>query len=489
MINALPASLRVYVPKIEAIISKWPVKVTLDHAVKWVMQFDADDQALAVRILEHTHVLGSKQVRDALEVAHAKLERMVSEKGAPIKGNNTLYAGIGNAAKSGGLIAYHYRVAAEISEHDFFSGEEEKSLDLSKIENIVLVDDVIGTGKTITNEVTRIAEEIYTLSKTRNVFVLTVAGYEEGIQNITTETGASVVCALEYTSKDTVSNLDASFYADISVSQRGADLERIKRYCRSISKSELGFGGVGGLLVFDHNTPNTTLPIIWHSGKGWLPLFPRATRIPGAAKVLRSAEEERTSTTQATAELKVAESCADSPLTLFVEGKIDEIFVDCMRQKHDLSGRLGVKEINAIALGGLYQSERLLDLLKTSRKHAVFILDDDEHSRRASSRWSALEKVKILKLKPTFVAILDIEKIFESRERFPGLPENLGSVDDPKFMHEVELAVLKRGPVSANAERITQVIDEFLDQNKYDEFIDSLKSVINSAGRESASKD
>lgn len=477
MINALPSALRMYVPKVESIISRWPVKITLDHAIKWIMQFDAEDQPLAVRILEHIHVLGSKEVRAALEVAHAKLERMVSEKGAPINGNNTLYAGVGNAAKSGGLIAYHYRVAAEIPEQDFFVSEEEKGLDLSKIENIVLVDDVIGTGKTITKEVTRIAEEVYTLSKTRNVFVLTVAGYEEGIQYITKETGASVVCALEYSSKDTVSNPDAAFYKEMPVSERGIDLERIKRYCRSISTSELGFGGVGGLLVFDHNTPNTTLPIIWHGGKGWLPLFPRATRIPGAAKVLRSAENER-SKTDVPLETSVPASHKDSVLTLFVEGKIDEIFVDCMRQRYDLAKKLGVKDINAIALGGLYQSERLLNLLKTSRKHAVFILDDDEHAKRALSRMAALESVKVVRLKPTFAAMLDLEKIFQNRDRFPGLPEVPSSVDDPKFMHEIELAVLKRGPISANTERITQVIGEFLDENKYGAFVEQLRPLV-----------
>ncbi|HYF78868.1 MAG TPA: hypothetical protein VD973_17165 [Symbiobacteriaceae bacterium] len=478
MINALPSSLRAYVPRIESVISKWPVKITLEHAIKWVMQFDAEDQALAVRVLEHIHVLGSKEIRDALEVAHAKLERMVSEKGAPIRGNNTLYAGIGNAAKSGGLIAYHYRVAAEISENDFFSSEEERSLDLSKIENIVLVDDVIGTGKTIKKEVTRIAEEVYTLSKTRNVFVLTVAGYEEGIQYITNETGASVVCALEYTSKDTVSNLDASFYKDMPVSDRSIDLDRIKRYCRSISTSELGFGGVGGLLVFDHNTPNTTLPIIWHNGKGWLPLFPRATRIPGAAKIIRSAENERNQPTPEVAGGDAVTESGEAPLTLFVEGKIDEVFVDCMRQRYDLAGRIGVKEVNAIALGGLYQSERLLDLLKTSRKNAVFVLDDDEHARRASSRLVALENVKILRLKPTFAAMLDFQRVFQNRDRFPDLPESFGSVDDPKFVHAVEAAVLKRWPVSANSERITQVIDEFLDQIKYSTFVAELKAVV-----------
>jgi hypothetical protein len=478
MINILPTTLKALLPKIEAVILKWPIKISLEHAIKWVMQFDTEDQPLAIRILEHIQVVGSKEVRDALEVAHAKLERMVSEKGSPIKRNNTLFAGIGNAAKSGGLIAYHYRVTADISENDFFSSDEEKNLDLSKIENIVLVDDIVGTGKTITKEVTRIVEEIYTLSKTRNVFVLTVAGYEEGIQHITNETGASVVCALEYTAKDTVSNLDAEFYKEMPVSDRGVSLERIKRYCRSISTSELGFGGVGGILVFDHNTPNTTLPIIWHNGKGWLPLFPRATRIPGAAKVLMSAKDERSQTVTAEIPEGNVSPNTEVALTLFVEGKIDEIFIDYMRLKLELASRLGVKEVNAIALGGLYQSERLLELLRSSQKHAIFVLDDDEHARRASSRLEALTKVKIIHLKPTLIAMLDLKKIFINRDRFPGLPENLGSTNDPKFMHEVELAVIKRGPVGANAERITQVIDEFIDKKRYEEFVGEMKSLI-----------
>lgn len=478
MINALPSSLRDYVEKLESIIGKWPINVSIEHVIKWIMQFDADDHFLAVRILENIQVLGTRDIRDALEVAHAKLERVVSEKGVPIKGNNTLYAGVGNAAKSGGLISYHYRVTADIPENDFFSAEEEKNLDLSQISNIVLVDDVVGTGRTIAKEVTRIAEEIYTLSKNRNVFVLTVAGYEEGIQHIIKETGASVVCALEYTTKDTVSNLDGLFYRNLPVSEREVYLERVKRYCRSISQSELGYGSLGGLLVFEHNTPNTTLPIICHNGKGWLPLFPRAGRITGAAKVVKSAENERKNQEHKVVSEDTAPDSLQSELTLFVEGKLDELFIDYMRLKCDLAQRIDVTEVNAIALGGLHQSERLLELLRTSKKNAIFILDNDEHSRRASARLDTLNDVKTLFLKPNFVAMLDMDKIFSSRERFSNLPEQIGSIDDPKFMHEVELAILKRGAVGANSERIMQTIGEFLDQKKYDQFVSDLKSLM-----------
>lgn len=474
MISGLPFSLRSLQPRIEAAVGSWPIRLSLDHAVKWVMQFDSDDYLLAVRVLENLHVLGLGDIRSTLEVAHTKLLRSAAGKGVPIKRNNTLYAGIGSAAKSGSLIAYHYRIAAEIPEDDFLSGDDEQNLDLRQIENIVLVDDVIGTGKTVTSEVTHIAEEVYALSPTRNIFVLTIAGYEDGIKNVVESTGATVVCALEYGVRDTVAALDGAFFDGLPVVERSAALDRLKHYCRSISTSELGHGGVGGLLVFDHNTPNTTLPIVWHSGKGWLPLFQRSRKIPGAAKILKSVRDERE---QANAKSQPIRR-QDVELTLFVEGRIDEIFVDRLKLKLGLASRLAVREIAAVALGGLYQSERLLELLKSARKHAVFIFDNDDNSQRAAIRNRTLSSMPILYLRPNFVAMLDIERLYAARDRFPRLPERATDTTDPRWLHELEFAVLKRGPIAANAERISQIIDEFIDLDKYNEFALALNKTV-----------
>ena len=477
IINALPSSLKMLTSRIEKAISSWPIDITMDHAIRWILQFDSDDYLLAVRLIEHLDVLGSAQVRSALEVANTKLMRRASEKGAPIKGDNTLYAGIGSSAKSGSLISYHYRVTAELSEDDFLSGESEEELDLKKIENIVLVDDVIGTGKTVAKEVIRVAEEIYALSQSRNIFVLTVAGYLDGIHHVIEETGASVVSALEYSTLDTVSVSDAAFYEGLQVAERTAVQQRIKRYCKSISTSDLGFGGVGGLLVFDHNTPNTTLPIIWHTGKGWRPLFPRAVRIPGAAKVLKSAKNEAKTTNQ---KPNIVVDRGNVELTLFMEGKVDEIFIDLMRQKKDLAGRIGVREVAAVALGGLHGSDRLVDLLRESRKHAVFIFEDDRFTRARMEHLRDVDKVPVLTLKPNFISLLDIERIYAQRDRFPRLPELPESSEllpDLKWLTEVERALIRR-PITANTEGVMQLIDEFLDPHKYDKFIEELRAVV-----------
>lgn len=475
MITALPSNLRSLIDRIDRAITKWPIQVSLDHAIKWVLQFDKEDHNLAVKIIEHLDVLGSAQIRASLEIAHTKLVRKIAEKGFPMKGNNTLFAAVGSSAKSGALIAYHYRVTAGISEDSFVSSDEEDKLDLSKIENIVLVDDVIGSGKTIAKEVSRVAEEVYSLSRSRNIFVLTVAGYDDGIKYVMDETGASVVTALEYNVKDTVANLDAVFYHGMPMSERSTALDSIKRYCRTISTSSLGFAELGGLLVFDHNTPNTSLPIIWSNSKGWLPLFPRAAKIPGAAKLLKSAEDERKKTADITEATDPKVERETSELTLFVEGKVDEIFVDHFLSKHNLSEKINVGTVNAVALGGLYQSTKLLELLRESKKHAIFVLDNDTHAKRASARLNELNKVHVIHLKPSFIAMLDIERIYSNKERFPELPDHFSHIDDAKWLHEVERATLKRGSVLSSTEKISQFIEEFLDPIKYDEFCIALR--------------
>ncbi|WP_279360772.1 phosphoribosyltransferase-like protein [Xanthomonas sacchari] len=479
MINALPSSLANELERMERAISLWPVQVSMDNAVKWILQFDADDYTLALRIIENIDLLAQRDVRAAFEVAQAKLQRAAAEKGAPINGKNTLYAGVGQAAKSGAVMAYHYRLTAELSEKNFFVQDEETEIDFSDIENIVLLDDIIGTGKSVIKDVSRIAEEVHALAKPRNMYVLTVAGYEAGIKGVVDETGATVISALEYSSKDTVNDFDAAFYTGLPMSERSRTLERIKRYNRIASRSDLGFGGLGGLLVFDHNTPNTSLPLIWGSGNGWIPLFPRVGRVHGTAKVLKSLEKERLSESSVSPAASPSRpSKSNAILTIFVEGKFDELFVDVMRSRLELATKLGVKDVSAVALGGLAQSSRLVDLLSESRKFAVFVLDGDAHSRKMFARVGSIDKNRTIYLRPTFSAMFDFRRVFADSERFRGLPDQNVDPNDERWLQEFEVAVIKRRPLSASSEKLAQMIEEYLDRDKYSAFVEELSAIV-----------
>ncbi|MHC8379744.1 phosphoribosyltransferase [Pseudomonas sp. MDT1-16] len=467
MIGALPSSLREYVERIERAISRWPIHVSLDQGVNWVLQFDPEDYQLAVMILEHLDVLGSNELRSALNIAHTKLVRRVSEKGHPMTSSNTLFAGIGSSSKSGSLISYHYRIAAEISDDDFLDDDEE-ILDLSKIENIVLVDDVIGTGHTVAKELSALSEEIHSLSRPRNIFVLAVAGYEEGIKHVVEQAGATVVCALEYSNKDTVANLDSRFYQGLPMAERSVLFERLKKYCRLVSKWELGYGEIGGFLVFDHNTPNTTLPVVWGRGMAWTPLFPRADKIPGSAKIIKSAAVEREKDTQPEQQAKKIER-SDAEITIFVEGKDDEALIDTLAM-NGLAETLGVKSVSSVALGGIYHSQRLQELLAKSHKFAIYVLEEDLVGRSVVG-----SDLPIIYMQPSLYSLLDIQQVYNERDMFPGLPL-LGDMGTARWYNEFEKAIKIRNRKSRESQ--IELFSRFLDSVAVDQFTKKLNSAV-----------
>lgn len=473
MLSALPAPLRELLPEIRSTIESWPIAVPLEKAVSWLLQFDVDDRALALRVLKSLQVIGAHDVTASLKVAHAKLCRRMASRGSALGRTNTLFASIGNTAKSGGFIAYQYRVAAGLPANDFLSGETEEQIDFSKIENVVLVDDLIGSGRTAAKDVQQIAEEVYSLIKTRNVYVLTVGAYDSGIKLIEEQTGAAVVCALEYSSADTVASLDSPFYAGLTMAEREGALAKLKQYNTAISRSELGYDNLGGLLVFEHNTPNTTIPIVWQSGKSWTGLFPRTKAISGAAKVLKVARKQRKKDAEAKSGASIANPL-ETAVTVFVEGRSDEILMEYLCRNHRLAELVGVLRIEPVAIGGLYQSPRLFELLKESMKHAVLILEGDERTRLMWAKKEAA--IPVLYLRPNFMQLLDLNRIYADSARFGELPDS--STKDERWYFQLERAVMKRAFGRPGLNQSTKVLDDYLDPNAYGEFVDELKGLI-----------
>jgi hypothetical protein len=233
-------------------------------------------------------------------------------------------------------------------------------------------------------------------------------------------------------------------------------------------------------LVFDHNTPNTTLPVIWAQGNGWVPLFPRAGRVQGAAKVLKAVEKERLAdAAQSMPTIAVKPKREEVNLTIFVEGKYDEFFVDVLKGRIGLAQRLGVKDISAVALGGLAQEDRLFDLLRESRKYSVFVLDNDSFSRKIAGRLAPNSNTKVIYLKPTFAAMLDHRKIFLGDYGLRRLPDPNGDASDEKWLEQLDRIVLKERVRSGNSESAAQIIEECLDPDRYQEFIQDLNDCIN----------
>lgn len=473
-----PARLRAALDALEPTVSGWSVPVTMEHMRQWVNQFDPADYDLAVRVAQNLTVVGNSHLREALSAAFRKLSRSAAKAGAAITNTNTVYAGVGDSAKSGALIAYHFRVLHDLPQSNFREVDDPVDFDVDAIKNFVLLDDMIGTGKTAADDVERLAVEVYPSRSGANIYVLAACGYRDGMKNVTDRTGAAVFAGFEFGEEDTARSPDSQLYHGLSHPEREDLTRRLKEHCRRISTSELGYGNVGGLLAFEFNTPNTTLPIVWADGHRWYPLFPRATKVPGVRRYVEKMSRQR--------EVQVSESPnppqrKDIELTLFVEGKFDEYFFDFLARERALASSLGVRSVSAVALGGLYQSDRLLELLRQTRKFAVFVLDGDPQSRALVNRNAAFSRTPTVYFEPYFIATLDLERLLAD-DSIPTFIKELylqpHSMSDRNYS-DLERALFKNGPFSSAQERMEDILRRFLDTSKVEALTKQIGEAIN----------
>jgi len=169
----------------------------MDHVVNWVLQFDAGDYGIACRVLENLNVLGHEDLERALDVAYSRLCRLANERGTSISGTNTLFAGIGEAGKSGSMIAYHFRLSnEEVSEDNFFDDSNiQEKLEGGSIKNIVLLDDIVGSGLQSSREIEKITQKVLPLG-VENIFLLTVCGMKEGLIKVEKDSKAYAFSAM-----------------------------------------------------------------------------------------------------------------------------------------------------------------------------------------------------------------------------------------------------------------------------------------------------
>jgi len=461
---------------VSAIVSKWPqdVDVTPDRVIEWILQFDEQDFDLAMRVIKNLNVIGQKDIDRGLRVAFSKLSRKAIQKGAKISSRNTLFAAMGDVGKSGAMISYHFRMNTEVSEENFLGPDTLPYITEGKIENIVLIDDIIGTGKQAEKEINSVATDLLPLG-VKNIFVLSVCGMRDAIDKIEEQTKAFTFSAFEYSSLDTISSMDSAFYSDVPYDARERLMNRVGEYGKiAYPRGPLGFGGVGGLLVFPYNTPNTSLPILWSDTNEWIPLFRRVRRINGIAsyeKQFKRAADQRAKQAEGAETDRAA-----LPLTLFVEGKRDEIFFDHLIKQTELAKKVGVEEITVVGLGTKLISESLVKKVAATNIKAIFILDDDHpNAKKTHDRIAAL--ASIIVLRPNFLQLLDLNNVQRIVLPRMGVTEEF-SGDVMNWGRRLE-NLLFRNPAGEGWEPIVKVlVDSCLNRDEFERFVRDLRDRI-----------
>lgn len=112
--------------------------VSTELITRWLNQFKDNEIRYVAPLLRRYQFIDVSQIKDKCK----KIEFYLKDKDV----KNAIFAPFGPIAKSGALVAYHYRLATGLPEKYFVSSQSLFNLDLSNINSIVFLDDFIGTG-------------------------------------------------------------------------------------------------------------------------------------------------------------------------------------------------------------------------------------------------------------------------------------------------------------------------------------------------------
>lgn len=248
-----------------------------DLSEQWLTQFTSKiDRELArqylrsLKLVSHTDF--ERGIRDLLQTVIEKVKTenvalfTVSEQvakkwpGAPqrrIPGSST------------DLIKQLLENYSRISPNCISSHPTVHSMRAERIKNIVLVDDLIGSGKRLSDFwLYQVSPSIksWISYKWTKLWVVSYAAYTPGIIRI----------------RKTIKNLDKCNFLTVlpplipCAELPNAIRNLAKEYALKTSKPKIpyGFGDCGSTIIFEHGCPNNAPPILWDTkSKNWSPLF------------------------------------------------------------------------------------------------------------------------------------------------------------------------------------------------------------------------
>ena len=248
----------------------------------WLNQFEASDQDLAARVLDATDYFGQPHIYAGYRSAFASLDGWHAN-ASKRKGSWAFAAMSGSAGESGDMMLYHFRIANGldskqmdelfVSRTDLFRRTMLPDSDPRKLgadDVVVLLDDFSGTGTQIcdawNDPVTSFGALLAGVGK---IYLIVVAASKSARKRIRDETDISLVPAHELSEGDDIFSEQCKHFSK-------TDRARLHHYCELADKKHpKGFGECGFVVVFQHRTPNNTIPILHVDHSKWTGLFPR----------------------------------------------------------------------------------------------------------------------------------------------------------------------------------------------------------------------
>lgn len=165
--------------------------------------------------------------------------------------------------------------------------------DPSSVENVVLVDDIIGSGTTVKRYIEEnLLRDCPELVLGKKIYIICVIALEKGLTTLDTFARVNNLFIDVIYEDDIGRTFDVNNGLYTNKKERISAKRTVKKYDTQIARREidiLGYKDSQGLVSFYHNTPNNTFPIFWEDPVfennnlkvPWSPLLGRDQGIKG----------------------------------------------------------------------------------------------------------------------------------------------------------------------------------------------------------------
>lgn len=261
-----------------AIATRFKGYITEVDIVNWLENFQKEDWRAAIRILEKTDFLTNEEIIECFNYHLKSITSLHPDKEIIIIPANEEFgksatAMIYNIQKTDAFRSSNIRIVQR-------PGKIKRGLD-SKNQILVLVDDFLGTGKTLEGFINQYIPMFRDKGYDQPIWVVCAFVMSEAKDRLN-RIGHDVIVLGEERSKcfSPYSNVFGKKHASLREFsfQEGKNLFVITDRVTKISTPHpLGFENSQSLVAFSHTTPNNSLPILWASSHSHHPIFPRSS--------------------------------------------------------------------------------------------------------------------------------------------------------------------------------------------------------------------
>jgi len=267
-------------------------EVSTDIIREWLEQFESiEDQRCVFKLLENTKLYTNNEIREKMEdlfrlvrneIRSADKARFI-EKGK-LKRDDILVSYLDqNPVKSGAEYAKIFVEANNIYKDNSTNPDklQKKLVELSNINALVFVDDFIGTGNSIIDNIEPILVNHKERIVEKNILVIigVITGFQEAKHKVEVFAKKNNL-PIKLFLLDPLDESNKCFNVNSLIYTVPIKREKAKDICNKIGlrlekKHPLGFGNCQATVVFPNTCPNNTLPILWKETNNWKPLFRR----------------------------------------------------------------------------------------------------------------------------------------------------------------------------------------------------------------------